>query len=95
MVSSETLDDLRPFDPATHRSIAARTMGVGLMVSRSGRKTSLQILYPRAPTRPLSQQIFVRYEDETEAEALTRHGLDEWPEDATIVMALAGDLKVL
>ena len=69
---------------------------MGLTVSRSAqKKLSLQILYPHAPTRLLSQQIFVRYQNETEAEALTLHGLDERLKEALIVMALAGDLKVL
>src|SRR5262245_10774654 len=48
-----------------------------------------------APKRLLSQEIFFKFEDETEAESLARHGLEEWPEDAIILKPSAADRRLV
>jgi hypothetical protein len=39
-------------------------------------------------------ELFIRIEDETEAEALARHGLNEWPEDARFVYLSRADMEL-
>jgi len=48
---------------------------------------------PVPPVKP--QTFFVRYDDETNTQALARYGLDAWPEGTIIVECLAGDRKIL
>src|SRR4051794_39116078 len=48
-------------------------------------KQELQKLREAVAPKRQSPEFFIRVEGETEAEALSRHGLEEWPEDARFI----------
>jgi hypothetical protein len=66
------------------------------MSIRKARRDFERLKESVAPKQPLSQQtFFVRFDDETEAEALALYDLAEWPEGAIVVECLAGDRMIL
>jgi hypothetical protein len=57
-------------------------------------KIELQKLRETVAPKRQSPEIFIRVEGETEAEALRRHGLEEWPEDARFIYLSGVDMEL-